>query len=166
MSANGSAPAPGQTRGKGKVDTSELTGVVGYRLRRAQLKVFQDFIDSFAEIGLRPADYAVILMISENPGCKQAEIAAALGIKRANFVGLMNRIEARGFAERRQRSQDRRSHALFLTPAGEDFVVRMREIQAEHEARLVTALGGPEARDQFLGYLDRILAGGWGKNAG
>ncbi|HEY8594684.1 MAG TPA: MarR family winged helix-turn-helix transcriptional regulator [Devosiaceae bacterium] len=155
------APAAKALRTRRPVDSSALAGTVGYRLRLAQLTVFQDFIETFEELDIRPADYAVLLLIGDNPGCKQGEIAAALGIKRANFVALMNRIEERGLAERRARSSDRRSHALHLTDKGAQFVERMKELQTGHEARLVAALGGEADRDRFLSYLERIIEGKW-----
>ena len=33
------------------------TGIVGYRLRRAQLNVFQKFLTVFDDLKLRPAEY-------------------------------------------------------------------------------------------------------------
>ena len=69
--------------------TATTTGAVGYRLRRAQLSVFQQFHAFFDEFKLRPAEYSVLVLIDDNPGRKQTEIAEVLGIKRANFVTLV-----------------------------------------------------------------------------
>ncbi|MET0169742.1 MAG: hypothetical protein ABW191_05120, partial [Aliihoeflea sp.] len=45
-----------------------LDAIVGYRLRRAQLYVFQDFIDSFARMKLRPAEFSVLSVMARRPG--------------------------------------------------------------------------------------------------
>ena len=54
-----------------------VSGIVGYRLRRAQLHIFQHFALHFAEFDLRPAEFSVLALIADNPGSKQTEIAVA-----------------------------------------------------------------------------------------
>ncbi len=148
-----------RTAGKdGRVEVPPMAAIIGYKLRRAQLFVFQDFIESFARVKLRPAEFSVLAIIADTPGLKQSEIAEALGIKRANFVALMDSLEKRGLAERRKAKADRRSHSLHLTPEGEKFVKKMTAIWAEHENRLIERLGGVEERDRLIGLLDRLLA--------
>lgn len=140
-----------------RVDTSVLDKAIGYRLRLAQLKIFEEFRLAFKQMDIRPTDYAVLTLIANNPGRKQSEIASALAIKRANFVALVNRIENRGLAERRA-NQDRRSNALHLTPEGETFVQSMQTILDKHEADLAQKLGSGEECTAFLAALDRIIA--------
>jgi DNA-binding MarR family transcriptional regulator len=138
-------------------DIPAMGAIIGYKLRRAQLLVFQDFIETFSKMKLRPAEFSVLTLIARTPGQKQTEIAEQLGIKRANFVALMDGLERRGLAERRKAEGDKRSHSLHLTPEGQRFVSRMTTIWATHEQRIVERLGGPEARDTLLGLLDRLL---------
>jgi DNA-binding MarR family transcriptional regulator len=134
-----------------------MGNIIGYKLRRAQLHVFQDFMSAFAKQKLRPAEFSVLTLIADTPGQKQTEIAARLGIKRANFVALMDGLERRGLAERRKTETDRRSHSLHLTQEGVRFVKKMMTIWNEHEGRLVERLGGPQERDSLIALLDRIL---------
>jgi DNA-binding MarR family transcriptional regulator len=141
-----------------RFDPSSVNDIIGYRLRRAQLRIFQKFITRFAEFDLRPAEYSVLALIAANPGSKQTEIAEALGIKRANFVALINGLEKRGLTERRQPAGDRRSNALFLTPSGEEFVAKANATQADFEAECVAKLGGQKARDQLMALLDMLAA--------
>lgn len=138
------------------LDQRSMQQVIGYRLRRAQLLVFKGFYEAFSELELRPADFAVLALIADNPGRKQAEIAAVLGIKRANFVAIINGLAERGLVERQPKDNDRRSHALFLTAGGHAFAVRMNAIQRELEQDLVERLGGPAERDKLIALLDRI----------
>ncbi len=150
------------TSGAGQVadlsQVPELASIIGYRLRRAQLAVFQDFLETFERMQLRPAEFSVLALLARTPGRKQSEIAAQLGIKRANFVTLMDGLERRGLAERRKVVGDKRSHSLHLTPAGARFVERMVKVWAEHEQRFIGRLGGPAARNQLLELLERITA--------
>src|SRR5690606_3580334 len=131
-------------------DVPQMGSIIGYKLRRAQLIVFQDFIESFVRMQLRPAEFSVLALIARTPGQKQSEIAEQLGIKRANFVALMDVLERRGLAERRKAAGDKRSHSLHLTEEGARFVERMVATWSEHERRLVGRLGGEEAREKLL----------------
>jgi len=148
-------PAPAET--DGVIDAAGTSSIIGYRLRRAQLKVFQRFLAVFDELSLRPAEYTVLVLIADNPGRKQTEIADVLGIKRANFVALVHQSEARGLVERRPAADDRRANALHLTAAGKAFVARARAVHQEMEEALIDRLGGPAARDTLLELLDRLM---------
>jgi DNA-binding MarR family transcriptional regulator len=138
-------------------DLPVMGSIIGYKLRRAQLAVFQDFIGAFARLKLRPAEFSVLALIAERPGQKQTEIADTLGIKRANFVALMDGLERRGLAERQKASTDKRSHSLQLTPEGSAFVTKMLAVWHQHENGLIEKLGGPAERDRLIALLDRLL---------
>jgi len=84
-------------RGK-SIDLGPLPELIGYVLRRAQLAVFQDFFGAFAPFDVRPAQFSVLTIIERNPGLTQSQVAEALGIKRTNFVGMLDELEKRGLA--------------------------------------------------------------------
>ena len=134
-----------------------ITSLLDFKLRRAQLLVFQDFAATLAKVKLRPAEFSVLAMIAEYPGQKQTTIAEWLGIKRANFVFLMDSIESRGLAERRKGQADRRSHSLYLTEEGERCVERMTALWQEHENRMIARLGGRQNLERLTDLLDRLL---------
>src|SRR5438309_9606097 len=67
----------------------ELSDLLGYSLKRAQLKVFEDFLRCVAPLQLTPAQFSVLLLLDKNPGRNQTVIAISLGILRSNFVALM-----------------------------------------------------------------------------
>lgn len=140
-----------------RLRTDIVTDIVGYRLRRAQIAIFQQFAARFGAFELRPAEYSVLALIEANPGSKQIDIAKALGIKRANFVALINGLEQRGLVERRLPAGDRRSQALHLTGRGAEQMTVFNAIQAEFEAHCVAKLGGMAARDQLMDLLGRLL---------
>ncbi len=131
-------------------------GMIGYRLRRAQLSVFQRFMAVFSDLALRPAEYSVRVLVDGNPGRKQTEIASALGVKRANFVALVDGLQARGLLERVHVKTDRRANALHLTPEGEKFLAQARKVHEELEQEFIDRLGGNAQRDQLLSLLERL----------
>lgn len=138
------------------LDTSAIDGIIGYRLRRAQLRVFASFLERFGEVGLTPAEFSLLVLVADNPGRTQSTIAMALGIKRTNLVALTEGLASRNLIERRRPPHDRRAHALHLTPAGSALVGRLRALQQDFEAELVDRIGGPEARDRLLALLGRL----------
>ncbi|WP_298724075.1 MarR family transcriptional regulator [uncultured Ferrovibrio sp.] len=140
-----------------EVDLGYLNGLLGYALRRAQLAVFQDFIQNMKDFDLRPAQFSVLAIIAANPGLKQSRVSEALGINRANFVALLDELEKRKLARRAASPGDRRSNALYLTPKGESFLAEAyRHLQIHHERRLDELLGS--ADKQFLLSLLRKLS--------
>ena len=138
------------------LNSQAALGLIGYRLRRAQLSVFQRFLTVFDSLGLRPAEYLVLVLVDENPGRKQSEIAAALGIKRANFVALAQALEARGLLERLSIETDRRANALHLTASGRVFLAKARRLHDQLENDFVERLGGDSGREQLLTLLERL----------
>jgi DNA-binding MarR family transcriptional regulator len=101
-------------------------------------------------------EYSVLVLVDGNPGRKQTEIASALGVKRANFVALVDGLQARGLLERVHVKTDRRANALHLTPEGEKFLAQARKVHEELEQEFIDRLGGNAQRDQLLSLLERL----------
>ena len=133
-------------RARGRVDLAYLTDHIGYVVRRAQLAIFKDFIQTLAPVDIRPAQYSVLVVIDRNPGLTQAELGRALAIKRANLVGMLNELERRKLARRVASPSDRRSHALYLTATGRRMLARFHRLALEHEKRASRTLDAGEKR--------------------
>jgi DNA-binding MarR family transcriptional regulator len=134
----------------------ELSELLGYRLKRAQLRVFEDFIRSVASLQLTPAQFSVLVLLERNPGRNQTEIAATLGILRPNFVSMLDGLESRQLCERVRSPYDRRSHLVTLTDKGRTILARAKRLVAtKHEARL-NALLGEDDRAALLRILDKL----------
>ena len=131
------------------LDLGPLPDLIGYVMRRAQVRVFKDFIDSCAELNIRPVIYTILTIIDRNPGVRQGAVGAVLGIKRSNMVSLINELEKLGLAERTPHETDRRSHALQLTKEGKKLLARLEKLVRTHEQRLIDAVG-PEGRDRLV----------------
>jgi DNA-binding MarR family transcriptional regulator len=138
---NGRAIAPGM-----------LPGLLGYRLRLAQQKVFRDFAKSIAE--LSPGRVGILLLIDANAGVTQSRLAQAVGLDRSTMVGLVDKLEERGLIERR-RGDDRRTNELQLTRAGRVFVTSLRRRIAAHERRVAAGLTAAE-RSQLIALLEKL----------
>ena len=87
-------PPSAATGENDELKLGELSELLGYALKRAQLRVFDDFIRCVAPLQLTPAQFSVLLLIERNPGRNQTEIASTLGILRPNFVSMLDALES------------------------------------------------------------------------
>lgn len=134
-----------------------LDELVGYHMRRASAVIGSDFARAIAGTGMRQVLFAILSVITANPGINQGAVGRALGIQRANMVSLVNELVDAGLVLRETAADDRRAFSLNLTPAGEEKVrhtlVRIRA----HEDRLLSGLSAAE-RIQLVDLLARIEA--------
>ena len=162
MTVSKSAVAEGASRKEaieapaGALQLGELSELLGYSLKRAQLKIFEDFLNCVAPLQLTPAQFSVLVLLDKNPGRNQTEIANTLGILRPNFVAMLDGLESRDLCARVRSANDRRSHMLALTDKGRAVLARAKKLVAtKHEARL-NALLGPPNRAALLAMLTKI----------
>jgi len=135
---------------KGSLET-----LIGYALRKAQLKVFQHLVNELEKFDLRPAQFSALAIIEQNPGLAQAELARALDIEPPQLVPLLNKLEARALAVRVRCKPDKRAYGLFLSKAGEQLLKELKTVaQCSDEASTAT-LNSTE-RAQLLGLLQKI----------
>jgi DNA-binding MarR family transcriptional regulator len=138
------------------IELGELSEMLGYALKRAQLKIFEDFLRCVAPLQLTPAQFSVLLLLERNPGRNQTEIANTLGILRPNFVAMLDGLESRELCTRVRSTNDRRSHHLVLTDKGRAMLSRAKKlVAAKHEARLNELLG-PGNRAALVAMLTRV----------
>jgi DNA-binding MarR family transcriptional regulator len=150
------APGPACVTEKDALDLGPLPGLIGYTLRRAQLAVFADFQDNFAELDLRPTQLSVLLVLRHNPGARPSAVADTLAIKRTNFAPLLNGLMERRLVERRSDERDRRAQTLHLTEAGTALLDRAAATLDRHETGLQRRLG-PDGYAALLALLERLL---------
>jgi len=86
----------------------------------------------FARWELSPSQFNLLNLLYPGPaGASQVELSRSLIMHRSNVTGLVDRLQARGLVERRERLDDRRSYRVVLTPAGARLV---REILPHYYA--------------------------------
>ncbi|UFH51253.1 MarR family winged helix-turn-helix transcriptional regulator [Pseudomonas sp. KNUC1026] len=134
---------------------SFLDSLVGYALRRAQLKVFQHLVGSLAEHDLRPAELTALAIIQDEPGLMQAELARQLAIDPPQLVPLLNKLEKRGLAERVRAQQDKRAYGVFLTAEGQALLEPLKALAAQSDLAATAPLTDSE-REQLLALLHKI----------
>lgn len=132
---------------KTEVDLGPLGDTVGFLLRLAQLRSFGAFRERFAELGLNPGAFAVLVLIARNPGVRQGVIADRLMIKPAHMTKLVRALEEAGLILRLVPDHDRRSVELSLTEAGEAYLEEFAPEVFAAEQDAAGALGVAESRE-------------------
>lgn len=140
------------------IDLGRLNDSFGYLLRRAQTAVFQRFFDLFAKFDIRPAQYSILTVIESNPGLSQTRLANSLGIKKPNLVAIIDIFEERGLTRRESLENDRRSHALYLTPKGIALIGQLHRLDAEIDQSISQLMNGDERR-RFCNVLRQVTSG-------
>lgn len=127
--------------GSTKINYGVLDTSLGYLIRRAQLRIFQEFNHYFEALDIKPAQFSALEIIYSTPGLRQSSLAKALNIQRTNMVGMLDILQQRGLIERQPSSNDLRAHALHLTSKGEKLLEHLHQQFHQHEGLLHQRLG-------------------------
>jgi DNA-binding MarR family transcriptional regulator len=149
-------PGEAAKRKVAAVNYGALTGSIGFLLKRVQLVVMADAIATLAPLKLRPAQFSVLVLIDANEELAQSELCAALSIQRANFVAMLDELEARGLTKRCVSTRDRRINTVALTAEGRRVLALAVKMHAVHEAKLLERLGD-KGRSQLAILLGRLI---------
>ncbi len=100
--------------------------------------------------GLNPAQYQLLLAVDARPGCVQRDLVDSRGVTAANVSMRVTKLASVGLL---RREAVRASNRLWLTPAGEELVRRLRPEQDAFMAGRFTRLD-----DKQLARLAALLA--------
>jgi DNA-binding MarR family transcriptional regulator len=129
----------------------------GFALLLVQLgmEAARQFGELLAPLGVEPRHVGMLTRLAANEGKAQQVIGELIGLNPTQMVFLVDELEDRGFVERRRNPADRRSYALYLTPAGRDMLSKVQEVGRVHQARLGASLSETE-QEQLTELLCRI----------
>lgn len=138
------------------VDYGSLPQHVGYLLRLAQLRVWEDFYGRLGPTGISPSLFSALILVERNPGLQQSRLGEALGVARSGAMTMVDRLERLGLVERRADPRDRRAYGLFLTAEGQRRMGELTARVAEHD-RHVTGVLGTEEHQILMQLLQKFI---------
>lgn len=114
---------------------------------------------ALAAHGLSLPQFDVLATLWHGEGITQQELAERLLVTKGNVVGLIDRVSAAGWVERRPDPEDRRANRLYLTDAGRQLVCQALPCQAADVRKAFGRLGEDDLRrmHQLLELLDAGL---------
>ena len=104
------------------------------RLRRS---VFDEFMKPMA---MTRSQWWILAHLSRHDGMIQSDLANVLDIGKAALGGLIDRLEASKFIERRSDENDRRVKRIYLTSKGTQIITEMRTRSHEMSERILVGL--------------------------
>jgi DNA-binding MarR family transcriptional regulator len=128
-----------------------------FLLAKVGFDVASHFHAGLDAIGLEPRQFAVMNYVALGEGQSQQALGEALRIPASRMVAVVDDLEERGLVERRRNPDDRRAHALHLTPEGRRLLDEGRRVARENDERICAPLE-PEERDQLVRLLRRLAA--------
>jgi DNA-binding MarR family transcriptional regulator len=146
---------PTQDNAPREFSVEPLRHIIGFHIGQAQLLVQRHVSDCLAHLDLTPKQVAVLWLIDEYPGIAQIDLAELLQIDRNTMMGIVNRLEKRGFINREPGEADKRRQTLLIPPEGMLALRQAREAIAGHEEWLKQRFNRREA-DQLIKLLERI----------
>ncbi|MEN9684035.1 MAG: hypothetical protein RLZZ427_1786 [Pseudomonadota bacterium] len=126
------------------INLGRLGDFVGFRLRRVQNQLSRNFAIVTANEGLRSGLFSSLAIIEANPGVSQSELSREVGLDKSVTVTIVDELEQSGWAERRRSVQDRRRHALYITPDGSAKLAQLFDLMEETEAAVLHQLSDGE----------------------
>ena len=86
-----------------------LRDIVGYNLTRANSATLLVLAQVLEPFGLRRVTYSAMAVVEAQPGLRQADLADALAIDRANLVMIVNELEDDGLISQKEPSNSTRT---------------------------------------------------------
>jgi DNA-binding MarR family transcriptional regulator len=139
-----------------KVDYDVLPGLLGFWIRRAQVKVLRSFDLHLAGFAMTPAEVAARILTGANEGLSQIALAEALDADQSTVVNLLVGLERRGMISRVRLPEDRRYQVLSLTSAGRESLRAIKAALARHNRSLQRELAASEGKT-LLALLRRFV---------
>lgn len=106
------------------------------------------------------SQWGMMAVVARHPGATQRIIAEALEISEASAGRLIDKLCIEGLLERRERDDDRRARAVFLSPAAEPLLQTSAEIGRKHAKTIFAGMERAEMEtlQKLLGQLYDNLA--------
>ena len=133
--------------------TSDHRDGVAFLLAQLGYHAAELFAERIAPLGLGPPQAGILRAIAAEPGRSQQALSRQLNLLPSRVVALVDELENRGYVERRRNPDDRRLHALYLTPSGKRLMQKLSDAAREHEREVTAALN-----DRERGELRDLLA--------
>ncbi len=130
---------------------------LAFLLSQVGARSAQIFAERLAPLGVSARAFGVLSNLAAAGSQTQQQLADALGIHRNNMVGLIDDLEAAGWAQRHRNQQDRRAFDVRLTTSGSALVSNVNELIPALEDEVGQGLSERE-RATMVALLQRVAS--------
>ena len=133
-----------------------LYGLPGHLIRRAQQVAVAIFLEEVGKLDVTPVQFGAMTAIAAHPGIDATHVSALIAFDRSTMGDVLDRLESKGWIERRPSPQDKRVKSLWLTEAGRELYERCRPAVLHTQERLLAPLQ-PSERERFVAVMRQLV---------
>ena len=130
----------------------------GHLIRRAHQISIAIFMEECADHNVTPVQYACLSEIARQPGVDATRLASAVAFDRSTLGNVLERLEGKGWVDRRPSPDDRRVKLLHITEAGEQLLDAIEPAVAATQKRLLKPLSAAD-RKLFMRLVSELVEG-------
>lgn len=128
---------PGPQTNSMTICDDTLRQFAGYNVKRASNIIVSDLTQKLKPLKLKLTTFSALVLIVDNPGSRQSQLADALSIERPNFVVVIDELERRALITRERDKKDRRAYSFTATLTGRHLNNKALKIVQAHENELL-----------------------------
>ena len=134
-----------------------LRTFIGYNIKRTYVMLRESVLEVLNPHQLRPTSFSALVIIADNSGLSQSQLANALEIKRSGVVLIVDELEQAELITRDKVPGDRRSYALRATLKGMQKKQQVVDELQQREQSFFSALSTQESEllTQLFSKLDQ-----------
>ncbi len=141
-----------------RLDASGLASLAGYAASLAAYRLRKSFTRHMGPLGLKIAEFSILMLVARNPEVNQKQLGAELMISAPNMAVTLDRMVEQGWVERVRSTADRRAQHIHLTRAGAQLAERAGRIARTMEAPELSVLSAAE-QALLIELLHKVAAG-------
>ena len=128
---------------------------IGFLINDTARQLRTNYDRRMRDLGLTRSQWWVLNHLYFNEGLSQTNLSGIMEIERATLGRLLDRLETKGWIERRTVPKDRRVKLVFLARAVEPLLRTMRSLAADLRAEALADLTEQE-QEQFIATLIKV----------
>lgn len=130
----------------------------GHLVRRAHQIAVALFMAELSGEDVTPVQFAILNAVMDAPGIDQVTLAGRVAFDAATSGSVIGRLETKAWIRREPDQADRRRKILWLTSAGQEATVQMKQAVERVQENLLKPLSQVEA-NTFTALLAKLVAG-------
>ncbi|MFO1143310.1 MAG: MarR family transcriptional regulator [Amaricoccus sp.] len=133
--------SPAEAGQQEAIRLGKLADTITFQLRRAHGAAFRTFKRDAGISALRPGWYAVLSLISDNPGITPVVLSRGSGRDKSTITPILRDLGRNQLIRQTPVPGDRRSYSLDLTEAGREALLHLAAAADSHDRALSRILG-------------------------
>ncbi|MDP2092324.1 MAG: MarR family transcriptional regulator [Hydrogenophaga sp.] len=128
----------------------------GHAIRRLHQISVGIFLQEAGDLGITPVQYAALQVVGNQPGIDQRTLARNIALDASTTGGVVDRLEVRGWLERKTSPEHRRARQLSLTLSGEQALRDAVPVMLRAQEQILAPLTDSQ-RTTFMELLQQLV---------